>query len=81
MSDEVRVARWCAANLPAALRVTVEADGPAAVALARWQLDHDGASRQRQHVLREPLSRHIAETGELPDGATLLPAGDLFYVK
>lgn len=81
VADEPRLARWCAANLPAALRVAVEADGPAAVALARWQGEHAEASRQRQKVLREPLGRHVAETGELPDGATLLPAGETFYLK
>ena len=81
ITDEVAVAAWCQEYVPQALRICVEAEGAAAVELAAWHTQHAEDARRRQHVLREPLNHHFAETGELPHGATFRPAQDLFYVK
>lgn len=79
--DEAAAGAWCTRHLPDAVRVAVEAVGAAAVELAAWQAAHAGRARLRRHLLREPLARHLAETGELPAGAVLRAASDVFYLK
>lgn len=79
--DEAAAGAWCLRQLPDAVRVTVEAEGAAAAELAAWQVAHAGRARLRRHLLREPLARHLAETGELPAGAALRPAADVFFIK
>ena len=79
--DELAAVAWCHRHLPQALRIGVEADGAAGIELAAWHAQHEDDARCRHHLLREPLNHHVAETGELPEGTTLRPAQDLFYVK
>jgi hypothetical protein len=79
--EEPVVAAWCERHLPEAVRVCVESEGAAALELARWQRRHEEDARLRRQVLREPLARHAAESGELPEGCSLRPAEDRFYVK
>ena len=79
--NEVAAAAWCRQHVPDALRISVEAEGAAAIELAAWRDAHADAACQRQQLLRDPLSRHLAETGELPEGTVIRPAQDQFYVK
>lgn len=79
--EEPTALAWCERHLPHAMRVCVESEGMTALELARWQRQHEEDARLKRQVLREPLTRHVAESGELPDGCALRPAEDRFYVK
>jgi hypothetical protein len=79
--DEARTVGWCLANLPGAVRVSVDAEGETAAHLLEWVRRDATSVRVRQRVLQEPLARHLSETGEIPPGAALRPAEDRFYVK
>lgn len=81
VTNERLIAEWCRGRLPEAVRICVEAEGAAALDLAAWCADRGDEMRQRQHILREPLNRHFAETGELPDGSSVRPSQDQLYVK
>ena len=52
------------------MRERLEAGGADRVAFTAWD-----------ESVREPLARHLAESGELADGAAVAPAVDRFYVK
>ena len=79
--DEPAAVAWCERQLPEALRVIVEASGADGRELARWQRQHSDETGVRVQVMREPLGRHFAESGELPEGTTLVPAEDRLFVK
>lgn len=81
VEDEQAVLNWCRHHLPVALRVTVEASDAQGVELLRWHGQHANECRLRQQVLRDPLNRHVAQTGEVPEGAAVRPAADQFYVR
>lgn len=81
VDDERCVIAWCERHLMPALRVVVEAEGDAARELARWHQRHEDDARLTKRIMREPLAHHVAESGELPDGTTLVPAADRLYVK
>ena len=79
--DELAAAAWCERHLPEALRVMVEVEGNAARDLARWHHQHEEDARLRKQVLREPLNRYAAASGELPDGTSLVGGEERLYVK
>lgn len=79
--DETLVGAWCLRNLPEAIRVTVDAEGKAGLQLAQWSAEHEESTRTMRKIMREPILRHVAESGELPDGVELLDAEDRIYVK
>lgn len=79
--DEQILLAWCRAQLPEALKATVEARGTQAVELLKWQREHADECRVQEHVLREPLARHLTQSGEVPDGAVVRPAADQLYVR
>jgi hypothetical protein len=79
--DELSVVRWCERSLPEALRVTVEAEGDAARALAVWQRARPEDARVRTQVSRDALGRHLSEHGEVPDGVAVVSPADRLYVK
>ncbi|HEV7299623.1 MAG TPA: hypothetical protein VGN72_09685 [Tepidisphaeraceae bacterium] len=79
--DEPAARAWCERHLRDALRVTVEAEGVAAGELARWHRRFRDDARLTTRLMRQPFQRYVAETGDLPDGATLTVAEDRLYVK
>jgi hypothetical protein len=79
--DEATLVAWCERRLREALRVTVDAEGDAAAEPTRWQRAREEDARVRKHVMREVLNRHVAEVGEVPDGASVAAAEDRLYVK
>lgn len=79
--DETLVGTWCLRNLPEAIRVTVDAEGKAGLQLAQWSAEHEESTRVTRKLMREPIARHVAESGELPEGVELLDAVDRLYVK
>ena len=81
VQDELALIAWCRKHLSEALRVIVQAEGWVAAELSRWHRKHAEQAHLKEQVLREPLKQHVAETGELPDGAGMVPARDQLYVK
>jgi hypothetical protein len=79
--DETSVIPWCKSHLADAVRITVEVAGRAGAMLLRWQQRHATDARVHERVMREVLNDHVKETGEVPDGASLRPPEDRFYVK
>ena len=59
----------------------MEANDQQGIALLRWHGQHASESRVRQQVLREPVNRYVAQTGEVPDGTGVRAAVDQFYIK
>jgi hypothetical protein len=79
--NEQAVITWSRSHFPIALKITVEANDAQGVQLLRWHEEHGRDSRLQQRILRDPLNRHFAETGEVPEGAGVRPAADEFYVR
>ena len=78
--DEAKVLGWCRSNLPAAVRAIAEAEGEAATRLAGWKAQYPQA-RLSESFSKSALNAHVAASGELPDGAQVVPPGERFYVK
>lgn len=73
-------------HLPAG-RVGIRRRGPKIeianqAAVLTWAAEHcPDAIKRSESVLKTPLAEHFESTGELPDGAVLHDAADVFFIQ
>ena len=79
--DEQALLAWLTADLPEAMKVTVEAAGEDAQALRSWLGGgHCAGARVTTHVVKGVVAEHVRLTGECPPG-THVGGGTKFFVK
>lgn len=81
VADGPAVLAWCRRHLPAALKLSVEVQGGAALRLAAWVRAHCPEAQLAERVAKSVLNAHAEQTGELPEGTCAGGGGERFYIK
>ena len=78
---EQEIIDWCEQHLPEALAVTVVSKGIEALRIKSWIREAQIEADITTSVLKCPINNHFRFSGELPTGASLLPAHDALHIK